>query len=121
VLCHHGKVRTSLHASPKDQEYPDPGDGRGMPIRGIREGDALPPVLLDGRSPLLPGLTLTLAPAAMGLSSTTGKSWGERTSSLLNRFGPGALAWLESLLIAADRRASRLATPDPLLAVPATI
>ena len=45
----------------------------------------------------------------------TGRSWRERTSSLVDRFGPGASAWLEALLIAADRRASQLTTIDPLL------
>ncbi len=117
VLCHHGKVRVALHASPKDQDYPDPGDGRGFPIRGIREGDVLPSVVLDGTALPLPQLELTLEPASMGLSPATGRSWSERTSDLLERFGPGPLAWLEALIIAADRRASRLNTSDPLLAV----
>ncbi|MDI7268600.1 MAG: CRISPR-associated helicase Cas3', partial [Myxococcota bacterium] len=116
VLCHHGKVRTALHAAPKDQEYRDRGDGRGLPIRGIREGDVLPSVLLDGAGPALPELALTLDPASVGLSAVTGRSWSERTNSLLERFGPGALAWLEAILVAADRRASGLATSDPVLA-----
>jgi len=34
----------------------------------------------------------------------------------MDRFGPGALAWLEALFIAADRRASKLTTSDPALA-----
>jgi len=115
VLCHHGKVRVALHASPKDQTYRDSGDGRGLPIRGVRDGDDLPSVLLEEGRPPLPRLVLSLEPAAMGLSHVTGRSWGERTSGLLEHFGPGALAWLEALLIAADRRASRLTTTDPLL------
>ncbi len=118
VLCHHGKVRVALHASPKDQEYRESGDGRGLPIRGIREGDMLPSVVLDATAPPLPELVLTLEPASMGLSPATGRSWSERTSALLERFGPGALAWLEAVIIAADRRASRLNTSDPLLSAP---
>ncbi len=118
VLCHHGKVRVALHASPKDQEYREPGDERGLPIRGIREGDMLPSVVLDATAPPLPELVLTLEPASMGLSPATGRSWSERTSALLERFGPGALAWLEAVIIAADRRASRLNTSDPLLSAP---
>lgn len=116
VACHHGKVRVALHAGPRDQEYRDPGDGRGLPIRGIREGDELPSILLDDASPALPPATLTLEPACLGLSPRTGASWRERTLGLADRFGPAALAWLEALLIAADRRASHLDTVDPLLA-----
>ena len=116
VASHHGKVRVALHAAPKDQDYRDRGDGRGLPVRGVREGDVLPSIALDASSPPLPSLTLTLQPASLGLSPETGRSWRERTLDLVDRFGPGALAWLEALLIAADRRASRLETVDPALA-----
>jgi CRISPR-associated endonuclease/helicase Cas3 len=115
VACHHGKVRFALHASPKDQDYRDRGDGRGMPIRGVRAGDVLPSIVLDESAPPLPPLVLSLEPASLGLSPHTGRSWTERTLGLLERFGPGALAWLEALIIAADRRASRLSTTDPSL------
>ncbi len=115
VACHHGKVRVALHAGPRDQDYRDPGDGRGLPIRGVREGDVLPSVVLDGSKAPLPPLTLTLEPASLGLSARTGRSWRERTLDLVDRLGPGAVAWLEVLLIAADRRASRLTTSDPAL------
>lgn len=63
----------------------------------------------------LPSLVLTLEPAALGLSGRTGRSWGDRSSGLLRRFGPGALAWMEALFIAADRRASRSMMADPTL------
>lgn len=113
VACHHGKVRVALHSGPKDQDYRGKEDGRGLPIRGVREGDVLPAMQLDEAALPLPALSLTLAPASLGLSPRTGRSWRERTLDLIRRFGPGALAWLEALLIAADRRASRLATEDP--------
>lgn len=113
VLSHHGKVRVALHAGPKDQEY-IARDGRGLPIRGVRDGDALPAISLDGATSL-PALALTLAPAALGLSPITGRSWRDRTAALLLTHGPGSLAYLEALLIAADRRASKLTTVDPLL------
>lgn len=114
VVCHHGKVRVALHASPKDQDYVD-RDGRGLPIRGVREGDTIPAVALEADS-TLPELRLSLAPASLGLSPETGRSWRERTLALTKRHGPAALAWLEALLIAADRRASKWTTPpDPLL------
>jgi CRISPR-associated endonuclease/helicase Cas3 len=113
VLSHHGKVRVALHAGPKDQDYVA-RDDRGLPIRGVRDRDALPAVSLDGVSSL-PVFSLSLAPAALGLSPLTGRSWRDRTAALLHTHGPGALAYLEALLIAADRRASKLTTPDPLL------
>jgi CRISPR-associated endonuclease/helicase Cas3 len=113
VLSHHGKVRVALHAGPKDQEYVA-RDDRGLPIRGVREGDVLPAFSLDGVGSL-PALSLTLSPAALGLSPVTGRSWRDRTASLARTYGPGALAFLEALLIAADRRASKLTTSDPLL------
>ncbi|MGQ0765407.1 MAG: type I-G CRISPR-associated helicase/endonuclease Cas3g [Gemmatimonadota bacterium] len=113
VLSHHGKVRVALHAGPKDQEYVA-RDDRGLPIRGVRDGDALPAISLDGVSSL-PALSLTLAPAALGLSPLTGRSWCDRTAAVLRTHGAGSLAYLEALLIAADRRASKLTTVDPLL------
>lgn len=115
VASHHGKVRVALHAAPKDQDYRD-RDGRGLPIRGIREGDRLPSVLLVPGEPPIPEVTLTLEPAKLGLSPETGISWRERCLGLQNRYGPCALALLEAILRAADVRASRLKTNDPALA-----
>ena len=114
VIAHHGKVRVALHASPKDQAY-RAQDDRGLPIRGVREGDELPAVVLEAGRPPIAALRLTLSPAALGLSSRTGRSWRERTLALQDKYGPAALAWLESIVIAADRRASRLRTTDPAL------
>ncbi|OYT71752.1 MAG: hypothetical protein CFK52_07075 [Chloracidobacterium sp. CP2_5A] len=115
VASHHGKVRVGLHAAPKDQDYRD-RDGRGLPIRGIREGDHLPSVALAPGEPPLPEVTLSLEPSKLGLSSKTGVSWRERCIGLLEQFGPAALAFLEAILRAADVRASQLTTNDPALA-----
>ena len=116
VASHHGKVRVGLHAAPKDQDYND-RDQRGLPIRGVREGDQLPAICLDATNTPLPELSLTLEPAALGLSTRTGASWRERCDQLLAQFGPGGLAFLESLLRAADVRASRLKTNDPAITI----
>jgi CRISPR-associated endonuclease/helicase Cas3 len=115
VASHHGKVRVGLHAAPKDQDYRD-RDGRGLPIRGIRDGDRLPSVALVPGEPPVPEVALPLSPAAVGLSCRTGVSWRERCIGLLERHGPAALAFLEAILRVADVRASRLTTNDPALA-----
>ncbi len=115
VASHHGKVRVSLQATPKDQDYRD-RDGRGLPICGVREGDILPPLPWGQDSPELPGVSLSLSPASIGLSEHTGIRWRERCLSLLERLGPTSLAFLESILRAADVRASQLETEDPSLA-----
>ncbi len=117
VCSHHGKVRMTWHACPADQEYLD-RDGRGQPIRGVRQADTVPAATLyaaSGEPESLRELTLDLAPSTAGLSARTGRSWTERTLALRRRHGPAGLAWLETLMRAADIRASRLDTPDPLL------
>jgi CRISPR-associated endonuclease/helicase Cas3 len=111
VAAHHGKVRVALHAAPRDQDYDD-RDGRGLPIRGVREGDILPAVALSASKPPVSPQKLTLQPAMLGLSPITGRSWRERSIDLAERFGPAGLAFLEALIVAADRRASRLQTED---------
>lgn len=111
VAAHHGKVRASLHSAPRDQDYKD-SDGRGLPIRGVREGDVLPAVALSASQPPVSALKLSLQPAFLGLSSVTGRSWRERSIELVHRFGPAGLAFLEALIVAADRRASGRKTED---------
>jgi len=106
VASHHGKVRWSLQASPSDQEYRD-HDDRGMPIRGVREEDELPEIKDVSGHVFVPATKLTLEPARLGLSPVTGPSWTERVQGLLDVFGPGALAYLEAVLRAADIRASQ--------------
>ncbi|HEX4130383.1 MAG TPA: CRISPR-associated helicase Cas3' [Pirellulales bacterium] len=121
IAAHHGKVRVALHAGPKDQEYrAAEGNSHGLPIRGVCQGDRLPAVMIARGEPAAPEVSLTLEPATMGLSPSTGASWRERCLGLLERFGPAGLAYLESLLRAADVRASRLKTNDPALTSEAT-
>ena len=114
VCAHHGKVRMAWHASPADQKTED----RLLRIRGVREGDVLPPLPLaaaDGEFHRLPATSLDLSPSEAGLSPRTGRSWSERVLNLIERLGPFTLAWLEALLRAADQRASKLRITDKLL------
>ena len=114
ICAHHGKLRLAWHAGKGDQAASD----RALRIRGVREGDILPPVLLataDGKLHELPASRLDLAPSAAGLSPRTGPSWTDRVLGLLAQHGPFTLAWLEALLRAADQRASRISVADPVL------
>ncbi len=117
VCSHHGKLRVRLHGAPADQEANLPC-GR-MPLRGVCDGDELPPTRLEGSDTAmqsLPSLTLRLEPASLGLSAATGRSWTERIEGVVRRHGPFALAWMEAVLRAADVRASRdLTLSDPAL------
>ncbi len=110
IASHHGKVRMGFCATPADQRHPVSREGEDMPIRGVLDGDTLPAVdltLPGGAMATLPETTLSLEPAALGLSPLTGASWTQRCCGLLAEHGPWALAWMESLLRAADIRASR--------------
>ena len=121
IASHHGKVRLSLQASPKDQEFPYDQlkfFGYGMPIRGVREGDELPSVALPdatGDCVKMPAITLSLVPAAIGLSEQFGPSWSERMLDLVASFGPFTLGYLEAITRTADARASALSASDELL------
>lgn len=102
VAAHHGKVRARLAAAPADQDHPVAKAGERMPIRGVMDGDHVPGAPLG-----LPDAILSLDPASLGFSPTTGASWTERVLGLLQKFGPFRLAFLETLLRAADCRASQ--------------
>jgi CRISPR-associated endonuclease/helicase Cas3 len=102
VAAHHGKVRARLAAVPADQEHPVAKAGERMPIRGVMDGDLLPGAPLG-----LPDAILSLDPASLGFSPKTGASWTERVLGLLEAFGPFRLAFLETLVRAADCRASQ--------------
>lgn len=101
IAAHHGKVRLSLRALPKEQPAPD---GRRF-ARGVWEGEPLPSVDL-GDDTASPERTLVLSAMDLGRDDVTGASWTERTRALLDQYGPFRLAWLESLVRLADWRAS---------------
>ncbi len=113
VAAHHGKVRMSLRSSPDDDrnDVPDPCPDKRRQARGVRDDDVVPGCRIPSSdlmsSSELPAVALSLDVMELGLSPRYGPSWRERTQLLLDRFGPFQLAYLESLLRAADCRASR--------------
>jgi CRISPR-associated endonuclease/helicase Cas3 len=111
VMCHHGKVRATVPMSPRDQANAGAG---GAPVRGVRDSDELPQLVLatpTGQEFQLPQVTLRLDPVRLGLSKCYGPSWMERVLDLRNCYGDFQLAWLEALIRAADVRASQIAQP----------
>ena len=111
VCAHHGKVRCSWTGTPRDQE-----SGKGA-IHGVCGGDSLARLQLcdrDGEVRKVPELELHLDGAGLGLGGRYGASWTERVGELRAELGIFALAYLETLLRAADHRASQLSTEDPL-------
>jgi CRISPR-associated endonuclease/helicase Cas3 len=109
IAAHHGKVRLSIRSLPDekgDETQPDL-----LFARGIRDGETLPAI---------PGLTEHLTTLHLSLmqmgEGPRGPSWLARMSALRDELGPFRLAWLETLLRAADMRtsaaeAARLAPP----------
>ena len=103
IATHHGKIRLSLRSMPGEIE-PDETDR--LFARGVWDGDRLPAVELADGSTVGP-TNLDLAVMRMG-DSSGGTSWLSRMLSLRDdpALGPFRLSFLETLLRAADGRAS---------------
>lgn len=101
IASHHGKVRLSIRSLPK--ETGDPQDPERLFARGIWQGDSLPALTLGDLA--IPITTLDLRFMRMG-ESELGPSWLARTIAQRDKLGPFRLAFLETLLRAADARAS---------------
>jgi len=100
IAAHHGKVRLSIRSMP--DEKPPQGDQRIA--RGIYEGDVLPPVSINGNQ--IPEVKLDLSYMEIGVDKNRGESWIARMTRLRDEIGIFKLAYLETLVRAADARAS---------------
>lgn len=103
VAAHHGKVRLSIRSLPGEQS---PADPALLHARGVWDGDQLPEVDLGG-AVRAPAVTLSLDCMQLGRSPEGRPSWVERMLKLREVLGPFRLSYLEALICAADRRASR--------------
>ncbi len=107
IAAHHGKVRLSIRSLPGENEPPrPPDDSDPLYARGIWHGDTLPAFTLDGTA--WPAVTLSLTPMQIGLGPDGQPSWLESCLALRDAPDPGPfrLAFLETVLRAADARAS---------------
>lgn len=115
IAAHHGKVRQSIRSLPNELR-PRDADGKPEPqkrfARGVWDGDALPATDLGG-GVTAPAVTLSLEPVELGLCERPPfegqPSWAERMIHLRDAVGLFRLAYLETLLRAADIRASKAA------------
>jgi CRISPR-associated endonuclease/helicase Cas3 len=105
IATHHGKVRLSIRSLPEETGNPKMPDA--LYARGVWQEDTLPAVSLGEFT--TPEITLDLSFMRMG-EGQHGPSWLARTVALRDRLGPFRLAFLETLLRAADARASRETT-----------
>jgi CRISPR-associated endonuclease/helicase Cas3 len=106
IAAHHGKVRLSIRALPEEKGPPE--DANLPYARGIWHGEKLPAVSLGEVK--IPPITLDLSFMQMG-AGEHGPSWLARMIALRDRLGPFRLAYLETLLRAADARGSRSINP----------
>ena len=109
IAAHHGKVRLSLRSLPGEQPPPDKVSSRIA--RGILDDDELPAVEVDGLT--VPPTRLDLSLMEIGIGPA-GPSWLARMLMLRDKLGPFQLAYLETLLRAADQRASAAEAKQPV-------
>lgn len=112
IATHHGKIRLSIRAMPGEKTSAAPADGSApLFARGVWHGDELPDdetkhLTLDGFP--VEGITLDLSCMQMGEQNGQ-PSWTSRVLTLCDAplLGLFRLAWLETILRAADAEGSQ--------------
>jgi CRISPR-associated endonuclease/helicase Cas3 len=112
IAAHHGKVRLSIRPMPGEQVPPQNSEGEVLFARGVWHGEKLPAensgkkLTLDGK--IFKPIELDLSCIKMG-EQNGAPSWSARTLSLRDdpQLGIFRLAWLETLLRAADAQGSK--------------
>ncbi len=104
AASHHGKVRLSIRSLPNEERPAEPSTRFA---RGVHEGDLIPKADLGG-GVVVPATAIRLNYMDLGESTELGPSWLARMLGLRDRpdLGPFRLALLESVVKAADERAS---------------
>lgn len=112
IAAHHGKVRLSIRSMPGEQVPPQNSNGEILFARGVWQNDTLPAensgkkLTLDGKN--FKPIELDLSCIKMG-EQNGNPSWSTRVLSLRDdsQLGIFRLAWLETLLRAADAQGSK--------------
>ena len=124
IAAHHGKVRLSLRALPGEEGPKPPRPADTLFARGVWDGDVLPAegseaLEIDGET--ITPTALDLAYMRLGEDERRGASWLARTVGLRDAeaFGPFRLAFLETVLRAADWRASASEQSPSVSVIPA--
>ncbi len=108
IMSHHGHVRKVL----RDELPKLPSQEKDTrTVRGVSDGDPLPPVEMDGQS--LGCSALSTDCRRMGRGPNGHESYTRGVLRLLETYGPFRLAYFEALFRAADIRASIEASQFP--------
>ena len=108
AAAHHGKVRLGIRSLPGPRRGNVNGNPEPDRLLGyiVSEPEMLPPVDL-GHGLRIAETRLDMSIAQVGLDTQDRRSWLDRSTALLDRFGPFRLACLEAIVRAADMRASK--------------